>query len=52
MNQVTLWPLDVHTGAKQALLKLYLDHWFPILGKHHQRINYIVGFAGPREYAG
>jgi three-Cys-motif partner protein len=52
MSDIALWPLDPHTGAKHALLKLYLDRWFPILGKHHQRINYIDGFAGPGEYAG
>ncbi len=52
MGALALWPLDPHTGAKHALLKLYLDRWFPILGKHHQRINYIDGFAGPGRYAG
>lgn len=39
-----------HTAAKHLLLKRYLDAWFPILGKHHARINYIDGFAGPGEY--
>jgi three-Cys-motif partner protein len=39
-----------HTTAKHLLLKRYLDAWFPILGKHHGRINYIDGFAGPGEY--
>jgi three-Cys-motif partner protein len=39
-----------HTAAKHLLLKKYLDAWFPILGKHHGRINYIDGFAGPGEY--
>ena len=52
MSEEDLWPLDPHTRAKHALLKLYLDRWFPILGKHHTRINYIDGFAGPGEYAG
>jgi len=39
-----------HTAAKHLLLKKYLDAWFAILGKHHGRINYIDGFAGPGEY--
>lgn len=52
MSEVVLWPLDPHTGAKHALLKTYLDRWFPILGKYNQRINYIDGFAGPGEYQG
>ncbi len=41
-----------HTEAKHFLLKRYLNRWFPILGKHHKRINYIDGFAGPGEYSG
>lgn len=40
-----------HTAAKHLLLEKYLDRWFPILGKFHQRLNYIDGFAGPGEYA-
>lgn len=52
MSDIALWPLDPLTGAKHALWKLYLDRWFPIMGKHHQRINYIDGFAGPGEYVG
>jgi three-Cys-motif partner protein len=41
-----------HTAAKHLLLRRYLDAWFPILGKHHTRINYIDGFAGPGQYEG
>lgn len=52
MNDLVLWPLDPHSGAKHAILKLYLDRWFPILGKYHARINYIDGFAGPGQYQG
>lgn len=52
MTDFVLWPLDPHTGAKHAILKLYLDRWFPILGKYHPRINYIDGFAGPGQYQG
>jgi three-Cys-motif partner protein len=50
MSDKVLWPLDPHTGAKHAILKMYLDRWFPILGKYYSRINYIDGFAGPGEY--
>jgi three-Cys-motif partner protein len=39
-----------HTAAKHALLRRYLNAWFPILGKNHPRITYIDGFAGPGEY--
>ena len=48
----TLPKMARHTEAKHLLLKRYLDAWFPILGKHHRRINYIDGFAGPGEYEG
>lgn len=46
------WQLEKHTRAKHALLKLYLDRWFPILGKYNGRLNYIDGFAGPGMYTG
>ena len=52
MSITGLWPIDPHTQAKHALLKLYLDRWFPILGKHNSRINYLDGFAGPGKYSG
>jgi len=50
MTDSVLWPRSPHTGAKHAILKLYLDRWFPILGKHNPTINYIDGFAGPGEF--
>jgi three-Cys-motif partner protein len=50
MSSIT-WTLDLHTKAKHRLLKLYLDRWFPILGRWNKRINYIDGFAGPGQYA-
>lgn len=52
MSKSPVWSLDPHTIAKHALLKRYLDRWFPILGKYNPRINYIDGFAGPGQYAG
>ncbi|MEJ7636799.1 MAG: three-Cys-motif partner protein TcmP [Singulisphaera sp.] len=33
-------------------MRRYLDGWFPIVGRYHTSINYIDGFAGPREYRG
>jgi hypothetical protein len=42
MSNLVLWPLDPHTAAKHAILRLYLDRWFPILGNYHARINYIA----------
>ena len=52
MEEFSPWPLEPHSAAKHTLLKLYLDRWFPILGKYHQSINYVDGFAGPGEYSG
>lgn len=50
--QETVWPAKQHTIAKIAILKAYLDAWFPILGhsKPGQPILYVDGFAGPGEY--
>lgn len=47
----TQWPLDPHTEAKHAILRRYLAAWFPILGKHHDRVVYFDGFAGPGRYS-
>lgn len=52
MSDSVLWSLEPHTGAKHAILKTYLNAWFPIMAKYNQRINYIDGFAGPGEYSG
>lgn len=48
----TVWSADPHTIAKIAILKAYLNAWFPILGrsKGGQPILYVDGFAGPGEY--
>ena len=48
----TVWPLEPHTLAKQEILRRYLQAWMPILGRHHERIVYIDGFAGPGIYEG
>jgi len=48
----TLWPAPPHTLAKHAILRAYLEAWFPILAKWHQRIIYYDGFAGPGRYIG
>jgi three-Cys-motif partner protein len=45
----TLWKRDPHTAAKHAILRAYLQAWFPILGRYHG-IIYLDGFAGPGEY--
>jgi three-Cys-motif partner protein len=63
-NLPTVWPAEPHTLVKHAILRKYLDAWFPILarqgeilrqqygmsGKHE--ILFIDGFAGPGEYTG
>jgi three-Cys-motif partner protein len=46
----TIWPADPHTFAKHAILRGYLEAWFPILGSRQKRIVYYDGFAGPGRY--
>src|SRR5713226_2068943 len=48
----TIWPLEPHTAAKHEVLKLYLQAWFPILNKRHQKVIYVDGFCGPGRYKG
>lgn len=45
------WELKEHTKAKHAILKRYLQSWFPIMGFSFDRILYIDGFAGPGRYS-
>ena len=47
----TIWPIQPHTRAKHAILRRYLDAWFPIITRRHARALYIDGFAGPGKYA-
>ena len=51
-NQPTIWPCEKHTLAKHAILRRYLEAWFPILGKTWPKVVYIDGFAGPGIYQG
>lgn len=46
-----VWDIEKHTEAKHAILKRYLQAWFPILSSFNGRILYIDGFAGPGEYS-
>jgi three-Cys-motif partner protein len=55
----TVWHADAHTLAKHAILRRFLEAWFPILsrqtanlGGKSRNILYVDGFAGPGEYAG
>lgn len=48
----TIWELEPHTGAKHALLRLYLQRWFRILSTANKKLNYIDGFCGPGRYKG
>ena len=43
----TLWEAEPHTLAKHAVLRGYLEAWFPILGSWSGRLLYVDGFAGP-----
>jgi three-Cys-motif partner protein len=47
-----LWPRDPHTEAKHAILKRYLQAWWPILLQTAwvKRLTFLDGFAGPGEY--
>jgi len=47
----TMWEAAPHTLAKHAILRRYLQAWFPILAKHHGRLVYLDGFAGPGRYS-
>jgi three-Cys-motif partner protein len=48
----TVWPLAPHTAAKHAILKRYLQAWFPKLTAYHGRVVFVDGFAGPGRYTG
>lgn len=48
----TVWPLKAHTAAKHAILRRYLQAWFPKLTRYHGRVVFVDGFAGPGRYAG
>ncbi len=48
----TIWQIQPHTKAKHAILRKYLEAWFPILNSGHRKLVYIDGFAGPGEYQG
>jgi len=55
----TVWPAKPHTLAKHAILRRYLQAWFPILSfqshkvqRGSEEILFIDGFAGPGEYEG
>lgn len=52
MPKSTIWKIDPHTEAKHAILRKYLDAWFPILTSHTPKVVFIDGFAGPGEYIG
>jgi three-Cys-motif partner protein len=48
----TLWPIEPHTQAKHAILRRYLEAWFPILSTYNKRVVYLDGFCGPGRYEG
>ncbi len=46
-----IWSSDPHTKAKHALLREYLQAWYPILLQAgFKKITYAEGFAGPGIY--
>ena len=56
----TVWSAEPHTLVKHAILRRYLQAWFPILTQQarqlgklkSQEILFVDGFAGPGEYDG
>lgn len=50
--KTTIWDIEPHTAAKHALLKRYLEAWFPILASWNEKVFLIDGFAGPGRYEG
>ena len=48
----TIWSITPHTAAKHAILRRYLQAWFPKLTSFHGRVVFIDGFAGPGRYEG
>lgn len=50
--KTTTWSIDEHTMAKHAILRRYLEAWFPILSSWNGRIIYLDGFCGPGRYDG
>jgi len=49
--KTTVWDAEPHTLAKHAILKAYLERWFPILASRRSRLIYYDGFAGPGRYS-
>ena len=48
----TIWPIAPHTAAKHAILRRYLQAWFPKITSRYRKVGFIDGFAGPGEYLG
>lgn len=46
------WSIKEHAKAKHAILRRYLEAWFPILNSWNNRIIYLDGFCGPGRYEG
>lgn len=44
------WTRDPHTAAKHAILRGYLNAWWPILLQGYGSATFAEGFAGPGEY--
>jgi three-Cys-motif partner protein len=49
--KTTMWAAEPHTLAKHAVLRGYLEAWFPILARYQGRLVYYDGFAGPGRYS-
>ncbi len=50
MPDDTLWELKPHTAAKHAILRRYLQGYYPKLSRSYKRIMVVDGFAGPGVY--
>ncbi|MXZ89176.1 MAG: three-Cys-motif partner protein TcmP [Dehalococcoidia bacterium] len=52
MADDTLWDMKPHTAMKHAILRRYLQGFYPKLSRWHDRIMVVDGFAGPGVYKG
>lgn len=52
MPDDTVWELKPHTAAKHAILRRYLQGYFPKLARSYKKVMVVDGFAGPGVYAG
>lgn len=48
--RTTLWPITDLVPTKHAILRNYLEWWFPTMLQQYRQVRVFDGFAGPGEY--